>query len=70
MNNPINRSKVRTKKRNLINKKGISLFVIVTSLKGYDIKTIIDKSDNSIIDYPVLFFNRLIICSTIILIFE
>lgn len=49
MNNPIDSSKVRTKKRNLINKKGISLFVIVTSLKGHDIKTIIDKSDNSVI---------------------
>jgi IS5 family transposase len=48
-NNPIDRSKLGTKRHILTDKQGISLSVVISSASTHDIKAVTDVIDNSVI---------------------
>jgi len=48
-NNPVDRSKLGTKRHNLTDKKGIPLFAVTSSASTHEIKLVTDVVDNAII---------------------
>ena len=51
-NNPVDRSKLGTKRHILTDKNGIPLSTVITSASTHDIKAVADVIDNSVINRP------------------
>src|SRR5690349_10619425 len=51
-NNPVDRSKLGTKRHILTDKQGIPLSVIISSASTHDIKAVTDVIDNSVVNGP------------------
>ncbi len=50
--NPVDRSKLGTKRHILTDKNGIPLSAVITSANKHDIKAVTDVIDNSVINRP------------------
>ena len=51
-NNPVDRSKLGTKRHILTDENGISLFAVITSDNKHDIKAVTDVIDDTVIKRP------------------